>query len=137
MYKRLSTALFILFAANAWPGEQFTIPAGEWEMTVSSTNPFMNTPMTRTRTECRQDSTFDPSELIKDAKDCRITEQETSSSKIRFSLHCSTAGGEMHGSGQYEINGDRAIGHMEMNMQLQGQNMKMIMDMQGKRLGDC
>lgn len=127
----------LLTLAGPVTAEEFVVPAGNWQMTVTTTNPFMPNPVTRTRTECRPRAAFDPSELIKDAEDCRITQQDVSASVLTFRMICDSQTGKLTGSGRYEINGDQAKGYMDMSMDMQGQTMKMRMDMVGERLGDC
>ncbi len=128
--------LLLMPAGNIQAGE-FVVPAGKWRMTVTTTNPFMPTPVTRTKTQCRERGTFDPSELIKEAQDCRITEQDINGSVLTFSMLCTTQGGKLTGNGRYEIKDDLAKGHMDMRFDMRGQSMKMHMDMSGERLGDC
>ncbi len=127
--------LFIM--AGSLQAEEFVVPAGKWQMTVTTTNPFFPDPITHTRTECRKRTAFDPSELVQDAQDCQITQQDISGSVLSFSMRCTSEGGELTGDGRYEIKGNLAKGHMDMNFNMQGQSLKMHMDMSGERLGDC
>ncbi len=127
----------LLMPAGNTQAEEFVVPAGKWQMNITTTNPFIPNPVTRTKTQCRERSTFDPSELIQEAQDCRITEQDINGSVLTFSMLCTTQGGEFTGNGRYEIKGDLAKGHMDMSFDMQGQSMKMHMDMSGVRLGDC
>jgi len=127
-------ALTLSAAAEA---EQFSVPAGNWQTTVTSTNSFMPTPITRTRTECRKETSFDPAKMMDGEEECTLDKQDISGNVLTFEMTCRTDGGVMKGKGRYELNGDQMKGTMDMQMNMGAQSMSMHMEFNGKRLGDC
>ena len=117
--------------------DEFLVPAGKWQSTVTTTNSFMPTPMTRTHTDCRTETRFDPAVMMKDAEDCQLTEKDVDGNVLTFTMVCRVEEGNLTGKGRYELKDDRLEGSMNMKMDMEGQSMDMKMVFNSQRLGDC
>ena len=134
--KLFGLALILSIPPTLSAGE-FLVPAGKWQSTVTTTNSFMPTPVTRTHTECRKETRFDPAEMMKEAQECELTDQNVNGNVLTFTIVCRTQEGDVTGNGRYELMGDRLEGRMDMKMNAGGQPMDMNMKFSGQRLGDC
>lgn len=56
---------------------------------------------------------------------------------MRWTLHCTSEGGEMRGEGELVSRGDSVRGSMTLAMQVQGQPMTFENAWEGRRLGPC
>ena len=127
----------VLATPPAVSASEFTVPAGKWRTTVTTSNPFLPAPMTNTRTECRQETAFDPSEMMKQATDCTVRDQRIDGNLLTFTMECRADGGALTGKGRYRLDGDRMEGGMDMTMDVGGQAMNINLTFTGERLGDC
>lgn len=112
------------------------IKPGLWETTTKINNPFTGE-TTETNTECVEQDTFDPADMMKDAQGCTLTKNEVKGDALNFAMECSQQGAQSSMTGTYRTKGDEGSGHMDMTINAGGMNMEMNMAWTSKRVGDC
>jgi hypothetical protein len=127
----------LVLSVPLWAVDEFVVPGGQWRTMVSTSGSFMPTPVTRTHTECRQETTFDPTQMMQKAGECSLVDQTVEGNELVFSLRCRTEAGELTGTGQYQLEGERVQGSMDLQMNAAGQALQMRIEFSGERLGDC
>ncbi|MCZ7598842.1 MAG: DUF3617 family protein [Gammaproteobacteria bacterium] len=73
---------------------------GDVETTMTRTNPMTGTPTTETSTECVTEQSFDPREMMQDARGCQLTEENLSGDTLTFAMACT-----VEGAGSADIKG--------------------------------
>ncbi|WP_018624341.1 DUF3617 domain-containing protein [Kangiella aquimarina] len=113
------------------------VEPGLWETSMTRTDPLSGQEVTDTQKECIEERYFDPEELTKDMQGCKLTQNELKGNKLNFTMHCEDAGMTSSVAGEYEVNGDKGNGKMDFVIMGMGQEMKLSMNWESTRLGDC
>jgi len=128
---------FSVMANSIQAAETLPIKPGLWEMTATTTNPFLGS-RTHTSQECMKEFNFDPKEMMEGMpKDACEVNTNVSGNTMTYDMSCDMQGNQMTGNGTFTVDGDTAKGQMTMQSQVSGQNIEMTMVSEGKRVGDC
>jgi hypothetical protein len=131
----LAATLFVPLQAV---GASIALNPGLWETTMTRTNPMTGTPTTETTTECVQEKSFDPREMMQDASGCSLTNESLAGDTLTFAMACDVEGaGTATIEGRFQTDGETGAGDMKMNMNMGGMTMSMDMNWTARRLGDC
>ena len=135
-----STALAMGIAILAQPAvaEGPKIKPGRWETTVTTVISLMPTPRTNKHARCMTSEDVDPKKWMSEqAKDCKFSNVESSSTMLSFEMVCKTDQGVAKGKGVYRLSDpENATGKMEMS--LEGpMAVEITNDITAKRVGDC
>ncbi len=136
---RIAIIFFAIMAVSkaTQAAETLPITPGLWEVTATTTNPFLGT-RTHTNQECMEDFKFDPKEMMEGMpKDACEVNTKVLGNTMTYDMSCDMQGNKMTGNGSFTVNGDTAKGEMVMKSQISGQNIEMTMVSEGKRIGDC
>ena len=115
--KRLLVAAALSTSAITAGAAEIQFNPGQWETTMTRTNPMTGEPITETRTE-----------WIKDDLD---------GDTLMFQMECGVQGGSAMIDGQFQTDGETGKGNMDMTVNAGGMNMQMNMNWTARRLGDC
>lgn len=131
-------ALLVGVALGAQAGGMDVKP-GSWEMKSTTTNPMTGQPQTYTATECIDRESMDPRSFMKEAEGCSVSDVETSSSSMSWTMVCSAPGGQMKGRAkiQSSAGGEKVAGAMNMSASFSGQTMNFATDWTGRWAGPC
>lgn len=110
---------------------------GLWETTMTRTNPMTGELTTETSTECVKQETFNPSDMMKEAKDCDLVKDELSGDTLNFRMECSMQGATTTVDGTFQTDGRTGKGNMDIAMNMGEMDMSMNMKWTSKRVGDC
>lgn len=110
---------------------------GLWETVTTRTNPMTGEPITETRTECVQESQFDPASMMQGAQGCNLIEDSLQGDTLQFLMECDMEGGQATIDGQFQTDGETGTGNMDMSVNAGGMQMEMNMNWTAKRIGDC
>jgi len=108
---------------------------GKWEVTTRMEMPGMSTSMPEvTSTQCMTKKDFVP-QGSQQGQECKVTETKVDGNTVTWTVKCSGQGGEVTGTGRMTYSGSSYKGTIEMIMTQS--NMKMIIHINGHRIGDC
>ena len=108
---------------------------GKWEVTTRMEMPGMSTSMPAvTSTQCLTKKDFVP-QGSQQGQECKITKTKVDGNTVTWTVKCSGQGGEVTGTGRMTYSGSSYKGTIEMIMTQS--NMKMIIHINGHRIGDC
>ena len=108
---------------------------GKWEVTTRMEMPGMSTSMPAvTSTQCLTKKDFVP-QGSQQGQECKVTETKVDGNTVTWTVKCSGQGGEVTGTGRMTYSGSSYKGTIEMIMTQS--NMKMIIHINGHRIGDC
>jgi len=110
---------------------------GQWETTMTRTNPMTGEPSTETRTECVKERKFNPASMMQGAEGCDLVKDSLDGDTLSFQMECDMQGGKASIIGQFQTDGETGKGNMDMSVNAGGMNMKMEMDWTARRIGDC
>lgn len=117
---------------------ELPIKPGEWETTMTRTNPMTGEPTTETNTRCVKETSFNPSTMMQDAEGCELVKDELNGNTLTFRMECAMEQGTgATVDGEFTSDGDTGSGTMDMNMDMGEMKMTMNMEWTSKRLGDC
>ena len=128
----LSLCFILITCSKSKPSFQ----AGMWEITTKTIMkgaPMQMPPMTHK--QCLTQEDFVPSN--KTNKSCVIKDEKISGDKVTWTSECKTQGMTSTGSGEVIYNKDTMKGNVQMTSVVNGKEMKLMMEMSGKRVGDC
>lgn len=131
----LAGALLVLpFTTGA---AELEINPGLWETTMTRTNPMTGEPTTETTTECVRETSFNPSDVMKDAQGCELVKDELNGNTLAFRMECNMQGSQATVDGTFQSDGQTGRGNMDMDMSMGEMKMSMNMNWTSKRIGDC
>ena len=115
------------------------IRPGQWEYT--NITRFENMPVpdqTHTQTECitRQDIERGGA-FLDDVEECEVSDMDMRASGMTYSMICREQGVEIHMDADIRFMGDRAEGTMDAHMDSPMGPMRMLIELKGRRIGDC
>jgi len=117
---------------------ELPINPGQWQVTMTRTNPMTGAPTTETNVECVKETSFNPSSMMQDAQDCELVKDELNGDTLSFRMECNMEQGmSAVVDGAFQSDGDTGSGNMNMNMNMGEMQMNMKMDWTSRRLGDC
>jgi len=126
-----------LMIATPAAAEGVKVDPGKWEVRTSVTTPMSRTPQVQTSTECLRDEEVSVEHFMQDSEACSVTVTDSSATKLRWKLSCTTAAGRMDGDAEFSSTGSTIAGSMTMSMKLGEQEMKIESRWTGKRVGAC
>lgn len=135
--KCLAVACALLVLPLSAGAAELKINPGMWETTMTRTNPLTGEPTTETSTECVKQTSFDPSDMMKDAKECDLVKDELNGDTLNFRMECNMQGSQATVDGMFQTDGRTGKGNMDMTMSMGEMNMTMNMNWTSKRVGDC
>lgn len=132
----LSTALILTPLASA---DGIPVEPGLWEMTSTMTMPMLPQPRVTTVTECMRKSEISMDEFSDENMDsgCTFNPPQIDGDTMKWSFDCPVDGGTSHGEWEATSGGDTVSGNGKITMSIQGQTMEMVMNWQGRRIGEC
>jgi hypothetical protein len=115
-----------------------TIEPGQWEMTTTMTMPMLTEPKVSTVMECMDESEVSPEKMTDEMDsgctfDARVVEGNT----MKWSMDCVADNGSSRGEWEATSHGDTLTGSGTITITMQGQSMDILMEWDGKRVGDC
>lgn len=116
---------------------ELEINPGLWETTMTRTNPMTGAPTTETTTECVRQTSFNPSDVMKEAEGCNLVKDELTGDTLTFRMECNMQGSQATVDGMFQSDGQTGKGNMDMNMNMGEMKMSMNMNWTSKRIGDC
>lgn len=117
---------------------ELPINPGEWEITMTRTNPMTGEPTTETNIECVKEESFKPSSVMQEDERCELLEDEVNGDTLTYRMECSMEQGMTATvDGEFQTDGQTGSGNMDMNMNMGEMQMNMKMEWTSKRLGDC
>lgn len=132
----IAASLLLLPLASG--AAELPINPGEWEITMTRTNPMTGEPTTETNVECVKEESFNPSSMMQDAEGCELLEDEVSGDTLTYRMECNMEQGmKATVDGEFQTDGETGSGNMDMNMNMGEMQMSMKMEWTSKRLGDC
>ena len=136
MVRKLSFGSIILLTviSISFAGSGPNMNEGLWEITTKTEMPGMEMPPTK-HTQCLTKKDFVPQGPQQPGQECKITDVKVDGNTVTWALECKSQGGKMKGTGKTTYSGDSFEGTMIMSMPQP--NMKITIQMSGKRIGDC
>jgi len=121
--------------------EGISIEPGKWEMTTVMTMPMLPEPRVTTVTECMDRDEITPESMMEDMEnpnaECTLETPVVEDNTMKWAIDCSEQMGNSHGEWQATSYGDTMKGNGAITMTVQGQEIVMTMDWEGKRVGAC
>ncbi|OAI50116.1 hypothetical protein AYO46_10565 [Betaproteobacteria bacterium SCGC AG-212-J23] len=114
------------------------IPAGNWEMTLTTSiegMPGAMAPVTQVRCLTREDAQ-DPSRLVGSAPGCEFSNKQDTGSEISFDVVCSGQV-SMGGRGVMRYTAQSVEGSLDLTANASGQRIVTRSQLSGRRLGEC
>lgn len=137
-FKGLAVVSMFLVLPLAASASELAINPGLWKTTMTRTNPLTGEPTTETSTRCVKETSFNPSEMMKNAKGCNLVKDELDGNTLSFRMECNVQGQTATVDGTFETDGKTGKGDMNMQLNMGGQmNMDMKMNWTSERVGDC
>ncbi|MFO7761807.1 MAG: DUF3617 domain-containing protein [Thermodesulfobacteriota bacterium] len=128
--------IFFMTAASGICASKPDMQPGLWEITSQARMEgsfAMNMPATTTK-QCLSEQDFIPrTERAAGNSDCQIKDVRVQGDTVNWVMECPANG--VHAEGKVTYHGDTFDGEMVMDMKQQ--QMRMISNMKGRRLGDC
>lgn len=87
--------------------------------------------------ECIKESEISPEKMMDDNTGCQVTDSNSDSNTMRWTINCVNEGVSMTGSGQAQSSGDSMTGEMDFKANFNGQEFVMTTTWEGTRLGGC
>ncbi len=115
------------------------VEPGSWEMSSTTSNPMTGQPQTFTVTECVSAESMDPESFLKGAQGCSLSDVQSNSSAMSWTMTCQAPGGQMTGRANIETSGGgkQVNGTMKMTMDVGGQSMELSTAWTGRWVGPC
>ncbi len=134
----LALALAVTAPASAG-ATALDVEPGSWEMSSTTTNPMSGQPQTFTVTECVSAESMDPETFLKNAQGCSLSDVQTSSSAMSWTMTCGGPAGSMTGRANIRTSagGKQVNGTMKMTMDVGGQAMELSTAWAGRWVGPC
>lgn len=137
-------ALTALAAAFAMPvvADTPNVNPGMWETTSTVTiesEQFPIPPRTDTTSEClTEERIADGMAFLNDSEECQFTDKDLRSDGMDYTMVCSSPdGGTVTMNASLKFNGDSMDGEINGDVDSPMGVMKMSIEMQGRRTGDC
>lgn len=129
----------VMFGSLAFAG--VNMQAGNWETTVEMKMegmPFPMPPTTYKMTQCLTQKDMVPNTSTRDRK-CEIRDQKIIGNKVTWKMICVDGQGRSEGDGEITYSGSSFKGVIRTKMMTKdpSETMRSIMNMTGKRLGNC
>ena len=139
--KTVILTLALSAAAFDAAADGISIEPGNWEMTTVMTMPMLREPRVTTVTECMDKEEITPESMMEDMEnpnaECEMNAEVIEENTMKWTLDCSEQMGNSRGEWQATSYGDTMKGSGAITMTVQGQEIVMTMDWEGKRVGDC
>ena len=134
----------VLTVAVSWPAfaAEPDVQPGQWKYTNTTkiSGAGMDLPEQRqTNTHCVTESDIAEAEtFMDDAERCEIAQRSVEADAMSYTMICpDQQGGEMRVQVDMQLMGDRVRGQSEATMQMNGQSMDVVTQIEGRRVGDC
>lgn len=139
LVRTLGVATAFLLAPGAAGAAALDVEPGSWEMSSTTTNPMTGEPQTLTVTECVSAQSMDPETFLKGAQGCSLSDVQTGSSAMSWTMTCQAPGGHMTGRANIRTSGGgkQVNGTMKMKMDVGGQSMELSTAWKGRWVGPC
>jgi len=114
------------------------VTPGLWDMNFTMQMPMLPQPQVIQKQECVEEEELSPDEFEMDEEsNCAVSDFVMDGNTMQWSLACDGEMGKMQGHWSFTSDGDSMHGEGTMNIDAGGQAMEMVMNWQGKRIGDC
>lgn len=149
MYKTaamISSVCLMFFFSDPPSADGQDINPGQWKFTATLTMPMMPKPQTLSHVKCytQEDVQQDPLTAMLEEGPCQLTRSEVQGNRMDFEVDCQgDMGVTSRGKGYFIADGNSASGKMEVTIDVPnmpdtgGQDMKMIQEWKGRRIGAC
>lgn len=116
---------------------EIQIQPGKWEM-VSETSMSMLQPQVDRRTQCIQQSSFDPMQAFSKVEQCRVEIVEQTGSLLKMNVSCAGEGmPPLTGNLVFQYSKTTMKGQMHLETTMQGMPFAVDTTITGNRVGDC
>lgn len=133
----LSFIAFTALSLSSAQASELSINPGLWKTTTTTTNSMLDQTQTQTTQECVTETSFNPDDMTEELDECEVVRNDVSGNTLTFDMACSADGSEVTVNGEYTAEDDTGHGSMDMNMSMQGMQMKINMQWTSERIGDC
>jgi len=88
---------------------------------------------------CMKESVFDPLSMMGEEEGCKITNEIIAGNSVDYDVACvdDQQLGKAEGQFSFTIDGDRGNGKIDLTMTVGEESMKMEVNMDARRIGDC
>ena len=121
--------------------DSISIEPGKWEMNTVINMPMLPQPRVTSTTECMEEDEISPESLMKDMDnpeaDCEHNAELIEENTMKWTMDCTEKRGNSKGEWTATSYGDTLKGSGVITMSVQGQEIQMTMDWEGKRVGAC
>ena len=139
--KSILTSLILSLTTFNVVADGISIEPGKWEMNTVITMPMLPQPKVTTVTECIEEDEITPESMTEDMNnpdaECKLEVAVVEDNTMEWSIDCSEEMGSSRGEWKATSYGDSMKGGGTITMQVQGQEVVMTMDWEGKRIGQC
>ena len=140
--KKIASAVGILLLSQATLANELKVRPGLWKSTNTGTNPMTMQMETKEETECvtKEKATISTDTFTKEMKqdwNCNTLKDELKGNTLSIAVECTNQMGKAKLVGEFTADGDKTNSKMDMEMNIQGQSMKMSMTSKAVRIGDC
>lgn len=114
------------------------IQPGKWEMTSKTVMPMLSQPRVDQRTQCIQQSTFDPMQAFSKVEECQVNVVEQTSNRLKMNVSCAGEGmPPLSGNLVFEYTKSTMNGQMHLETMMQGMPFIVDTTITGARVGEC
>jgi len=139
--KSVILTLALTLAAFNVAADGISIEPGKWEMTTVMNMPMLREPRVTTVSECMDKDEITPESMMEDMDnsnaECDMNVEVVEENTMKWTLDCSEKMGNSTGEWTATSYGDTMKGNGAITMNVQGQEIVMTMEWEGKRVGEC
>jgi len=134
-----ATLVAMLGIVGVARGAEPAFQPGQWQTDLEVTIeglPMAMPPQKHTSVACHTPEKPMPDTSDK-SSECKLLEQKFEGSKLTWKMSCKADGGTAEGRGEITYSGSTYTGTFSVDMAMEGQKIRSVTRMKGKRLGDC
>ena len=114
------------------------IEPGKWETTTTMNLPMLAPPKVNTAIECMEESEISPEKMTDNMDSgCTFDTRVVENSTMQWKMECVADTGSSRGEWEATSYGDTLTGSGTITIDMQGQSVEMLMNWEGRRVGDC
>ncbi len=113
------------------------IKFGLWEMKSIVTMPFGGGTQEHISQDCFTKSMSTPEKLMKNNQGCEILDKKVDAKSMQWTVRCQNEGIETISKGSMQSTETTMTGSMNLSTRLNGENMEISTNWEGKFIGDC
>lgn len=114
------------------------IQPGKWKMTSNTVMPMLAQPRVDQRSQCIQQSTFDPMQAFSKVEQCKVDVVEQTSRRLKMNVSCAGEGmPPLSGHLVFQYTKSTMDGEMHLETMMQGMPFIVDTTITGVRVGEC